>query len=339
MRAETARSAIGWVDERSPTYQAAISSVQQIALTNTISAHLWGVNAVAISPDNQRLVSGSADKTLKIWDLATGDQIRVLDNGEQVTAVAISPKGFTFASGGSDRTVKLWGIESGKLLWSFEGHSGWILAVTFSPDGKILASGSADGTVKLWDLASATLTQTLSGHTSQVVSLAFSTREPLLASGSDDGTIKLWDTTTGKLLQTWQSNSSRVRSVAISPDGKILASGSESGTIQLYGLHTGELLRTLHRQSGAVQSLAFMPLGGTSGAETLILAIGGGSLDSTIELWDASKGQHLRTLTGHRDTVHSLSISADGTILTSGSEDNTIKIWRVPQTGQISIEK
>ncbi|GAB4294220.1 MAG: hypothetical protein Fur0025_30780 [Oscillatoriaceae cyanobacterium] len=339
MRAETARSAIGWVEERSPTYQAAISSVQQIALTNTISAHLWGVNAVAISPDNQRLVSGSADKTLKIWDLATGDPILVLDNhGEQVSAVAVSPKGFTFASGGSDRTVKLWGIESGKLLWSFEGHSGWILAVAFSPDGNILASGSADGTVKLWDLASATLTHTLSGHTSQVVSLAFSPREPLLASGSDDGTIKLWDTTTGKVLQTWQSNSSRVRSVAISPDGKILASGSESGTIQLYGLHTGELLRTLHRQSGAVQSLAFMPESRT-GSETLILAIGGGSLDSTIELWDASIGQHLRTLTGHRDTVHSLSISADGTILTSGSEDNTIKIWRVPQTGQISIEK
>ncbi|HIK10767.1 MAG TPA: serine/threonine protein kinase [Oscillatoriaceae cyanobacterium M33_DOE_052] len=338
MRRETATNMVKM--SRSPDAISAIYSLQQIALTNTISAHLWGVNAIAISPDNRLLVSGSADKTLKIWDLATGDQRQVLDhNGEQVSAVAVSPKGFTFASGGSDRTVKLWGLESGKLLWTFEGHSGWVLAIAYSPDGNILASASADGTVKLWELASATLTHTLSGHTSQVVSLAFSPREPLLASGSDDGTIKLWNTTTGKLLQTWQSNSWRVRSVAISPDGKILASGSESGTIQLYSLHTGELLRTLHRQSGAVQSLAFMPLGATSGAETLILAIGGGSLDSTIELWDASKGEHLSTLTGHRDTVHSLSISADGTILTSGSEDNTIKIWRLPSTGQISIEK
>ena len=300
------------------------SSFKKIALNQTISGHTWAVTSVAISPDGQFLVSGSFDKTVKIWHLPSGELLHNLDDHSQgVGSVSVSPDGQSLASGSGVGRIRLWQLSTGQELRAVDGHSSLVLALAYSPDGRTLASGSEDGTVKLWDVETGELQYALSGHSDRVWSVAFNPRSPLLASSSYDGTIKLWNINTGKLLHTLRSNSTRVFSVAISPNGKILASGSSNGTIQLWQLSTGQVLRTLHRHYSAVQSMAFSPDG-------LTLVTSGGSLDPTIKLWDLDTGELLGVLDGHSDSVHSLSISSDGKFLASGSEDNTIKIWQVP---------
>ncbi|KYG02678.1 hypothetical protein BE21_54600 [Sorangium cellulosum] len=131
----------------------------------TLYGHGDGVKACAISPDGQRIVSGSRDETLKVWDLATGKLLFTLEgHGDGVKACAISPDGQHVVSGSRDETVKVWDLATGKLLSTLEGHAGWINACAFSPDGQRIVSASNDGTLKVWGLATGELLSTLEEH-------------------------------------------------------------------------------------------------------------------------------------------------------------------------------
>jgi WD40 repeat protein len=121
------------------------------------------------------VASGSSDKTVKLWDPATGTLQQTLEgHSDLVWAVAFSPDGKLVASASHDKTVKLWDPATGTLQQTLEGHSDLVLAVAFSPDGKLVASGSYDKTVKLWDPATGTLQQTLEGDYYSVRAVAFS---------------------------------------------------------------------------------------------------------------------------------------------------------------------
>jgi len=118
-----------------------------------LSGHTGSVNSVAFSPDGRSALSGSADRTLKLWDVASGKEIRTFsgDTGS-VFSVAFSPDGRSVLSGSDDNTLKLWDVASGKEIRSFSGHTWWVRSVAFSPDGRSVLSGSRDCTLKLWDL-------------------------------------------------------------------------------------------------------------------------------------------------------------------------------------------
>lgn len=310
-----------------PTAQ---NAFQKASLAKTLYSHTGGVNAVAISRDGQYLASGSVDKTVKIWDLGTGELLLTLTgHTREVWAIAISPDGKTLASGSGDRRIKLWDMATGELRHTLSGHSGQVSALAFSPDGQKLASGSYDNTIKLWDTDTGTELRTLDGHTDWVTALAFSPNGKTLASASADSTVKLWDLGAGCADEqpcapprTLYRHFSPVESLAISPDGKTLASGSRDGTINLWDLGAGEQRDSLFGHSASVSALAFTPDGQT-------LASGGGPLEDTIWLWNLRNSQLLRTLSGHTDTVHGLAISRNGQIMVSGSEDDSIKVWRL----------
>jgi WD40 repeat protein len=300
--------------------------------------HNHHVNAVAFSPDGIRVLSGSADRTLKLWDTATGQLLRTFEGHlEPISSVAFSPDGARVLSGSWDKTLKLWDAATGQLLHTFEGHSQKVTSVAFSPDGDLLVSGSNDNTVKLWNVATGNVLRTFEGHSMQVKSVAFSSKGDRVLSGSEDKTVKLWDPATGQLLHTFEAQSASINAVAFSPDGGRVLAGGDEATLLLWDSRNGQLLRTFERFTAdyfftSITSVAFSPDG------SLVLT---GSWDGTLKILNTTTGQLVRGLGVHSEHadgmlyfVNSVSFSPDGGQLLSGGNDTQVKLWD-RATGQL----
>ena len=159
-----------------------------------LKGHTASVQGVAFSPDGQRLASASVDQTVKVWDVATGQQSLTLNgHTKEVWSVAFSPDGQQLASASYDQTIKVWDAVTGQEALTLHGHTNEVNSVAYSPNGQRLASASWDHTVKVWHVGTGHELLTLKGHTWSVVSVAFSPDSQRLASASHDGTVKLWD--------------------------------------------------------------------------------------------------------------------------------------------------
>ncbi len=282
------------------------------------SGHAGGVDAVAFSPDGRWALSGSIDETVKLWEVATGREVRTFPkNDVGVMAVAFSPDGRWALTGGGG-LLKLSEIATGRLLRTFTGHRSAVVSIAFSPDGRTAISGSWDGTARLWDVATGREMRTFIGHSKAVRSVAFSPDGQSVLSGSQDKTIRLWDVATGRLLQALTGHVDDVRSVAFSPDGQSVLSGSLDKTVRLWDVASGRIVRTFsgHLPKG-VWAVAFAP----NGRRVL-------STDGMVpRLWDVATGHELRTFTGHTHVVHAVAFSPDGRMVLSGSTDKTLRLW------------
>src|SRR4028118_785559 len=190
-------------------------------LLRTLEGHSNSVNAVAVTADGKRAISGSFDKTIKVWGLTTGKELFTLKgHSDSVNAVAVTGDGKRAISGSSDNTIKVWDLTTGKEQFTLKGHSDSVKAVAVTPEGKRAISASWDTTIKVWDLATRNELFTLEGHSNWVNAVAVTEDGKRALSGSWDKTIKVWDLTTGNELFTLEGHSDWVNAVAVTEDGK-----------------------------------------------------------------------------------------------------------------------
>ncbi len=295
---------------------------QPFVLARSLTAHGGGVNSVVFSPDGRQLASASDDDLVKIWEMATGSEIRSLaGHRDQVHSVAYSPDGRWLASGSRDKTIRLWDAASGREVKTLAGRLGYVYALAFSPDGRRLATASREKTVGIWDVGTGSEDQTLAGHSERVKAVAFSSDGRWLASGGDDMTVLVWDLASGQ-SRTLGAHTDFVRAVAFSPDGQLLASGSQDGTAKIWQVAAGREVRTLKGHRSWVTSVAFSPDGRW---------LASGSDDTTVKIWEVSTGREVQTLRGQNANVESVAFSPDGRWLACGSLPHTITLWRQPE--------
>jgi WD40 repeat protein/serine/threonine protein kinase len=288
--------------------------------------HWQVVASVAFHPAGRLLASGGDDRTLRLWDLGTGQEIRTLQCSNPVRSVAYSPDGRRLASGGKGVELKIWDVETGQLEHDLPGHKGWVLGVAFHPDGKRLASACVDQTVRIWDVEKGRLLLTLTGHTKDVTSVAYSPDGKRLATGSSDQTIRLWDADQGgPALATLKGHTAKVLSIAYSPIGKYLASSGSDRSVRLWDLATGkEVSQPL--KGSIVPQIIFSPDG---------TGLAGGSASSAnAQLLDVDTGQVIRVFQKDGATISSLAFSRDGRYLVAGGRDGAVKVWEVA-TGRL----
>ncbi|KAK4118487.1 WD40 repeat-like protein [Parathielavia appendiculata] len=289
------------------------------ACLQTLEGHSDYVWSVAWSHDATRLASASRDKTVKVWDPATGQCVSTFEgHSSWVISVAWSHDATRLASASDDETVKIWDPTTGQCVSTFGGHRGGVLSVIWSHDSARLASASDDMTIKIWDPVTGQCVSTLEGHRGGVLSVVWSHGSARLASASDDGTVKIWNLVTGQCVSTLEDHRGGVLSVAWSHDASRLASASDDKTVKIWDPATSQCVSTLEGHRDPVYLAAW-----SHDASRLASA----SYDKTVKIWDPANSQCVWMREDHRDTVNSVAWSYDRTRLASASDDDTVKIW------------
>ncbi|CDF38978.1 WD40-repeat containing protein [Chondrus crispus] len=289
--------------------------------------HKSRMNCVAMSGDGRRVVSGSGDRSVRVWDVETGAQVgeALVGHTGWVRSVAMSGDGRHVVSGSDDKSVRVWDVETGAQVGeALVGHTAWVGSVAMSGDGRRVVSGSGDRSVRVWDVETgAQVGEALVGHTSWVWSVAMSGDGRRVVSGSEDGSVQVWDVETGAQVgEALVGHTGSVDSVAMSGDGRRVVSGSDDGSVRVWDVETGaQVGEALVGHTNWVRSVAM------SGDGRRVVS---GSGDKSVRVWDVETGAQVgEALVGHTDWVRSVAMSGDGRRVVSGSDDGSVRVWDV----------
>lgn len=305
--------------------------------------HTAGVNAVGITTDGRYIVSGGSDKTLRLWELETGQCIRVFKGHKgEVNTLAMIPDGQFFVSGSRDSTLRLWDLNAGKCLKIFKGHDDDVNTAAVTPDGKLVVSGSSDCSLRLWELQTGKCLRVFKEHPAcrDMDGLNRLIRSSNYEFAYHDFLTNLahavnYNTETA----TFFGHADHVKAVAVTKNGKYIISGGDDNTLRLWDLHTGKCLWLFGGHKGgvgaAVRAAAVSPCGR--------YAISGGS---TVQFWKISKKtvrRHLWGIVGekchrrfkaHEEGVNAMAVTPKGNkIVVASSWENNLKVYKL-RTGK-----
>ncbi|HAQ61376.1 TPA: hypothetical protein DCR49_05160 [Candidatus Delongbacteria bacterium] len=290
--------------------------------------HSDGITAIAFSPDGKFLISGSHDKTVRLWDVSTGKEIRTFyGHTGQIHDVEFSSDGMNILSGASGNSMILWNVSSEIPLKSFTPKSSEkqpaVCSVAFSKEGRYVLSGSGDtgsmGELILWDLMSGEKVTNFIGHKVRVVAVDISEDGNNLLSSYWDGTFKLWNKSSTSSEFTFKGHTKYVSSVSFSRSKKYILSSSYDNTIKLWDFKKREIIKTFNGHKTKVFCAKFSPDG------NLIATCGD---DRFISIFNTNTGKQIKIIDGMDKEFRSLDFSSDGKRIAAASE-NKIKIWDI----------
>ena len=279
--------------------------------------HSFDVSSVTYSPDEDHIVSGGGDGTIRIWERSSCAIVRTLRAPKEgFSAVAVSPASKNIISGSAD-IVRVWDIASGHNVRTMKGHGSWVECVAVSKDGKWVASGSRDQTVRLWVLSDGKCQHIFTGHSDYVRAVSFSPKGDRIVSGSDDCSIRVWGVTSGDLEITLDGHSEYVTSVQFTPDGDHILSSSIDKTLRIWDVKTGDCVHTIQVNTKYLNSVAV-----SKGSQHII----SGDSSGLARVWDLSSGSLLNSFqTGSR--VNCVDISSDSTQIVAAGEEGGLCLW------------
>ncbi|MCA9055330.1 MAG: WD40 repeat domain-containing protein, partial [Planctomycetaceae bacterium] len=265
------------------------------------TGHANDISSLALTADGDRLITGSYDNSILIWDTKSQRTERsITGHTGWVVDIDISDDGATILSGSYDQTAALWDAKTGELKFRLAKHQAPILSVALSANGKRALTTSLDFQMMLWDAGSGKHLQTFPHF---ALNCAIDGAGRMAITPGDDGAAVLWDLTGGHMLRTLDSHDRDVASVAISRDGRFAATGSKDEDVILWNTATGEVVHKLSGHHASVTSVAFSPDG---------RRLATGSDDQSAMLWDVASGDRLQTFV-QTDSVSDIALDRSGT--------------------------
>ncbi|WP_437312689.1 nSTAND1 domain-containing NTPase [Sorangium sp. So ce385] len=295
-------------------------------VARAVLIHPDGVVHATYSPDGERIVTASWDKTARVWNAdGTGEPLVLRGHEDRVWSAVFSPDGRRIATASQDRTVRVWSADGTGEPLVLRGHDAEVLEAAFSPDGKRIVTASWDKTARVWNADGTGEPLVLRGHGDGVYSAAFSPDGKRIVTASWDETARVWNADgTGEPL-VLRGHGDGVYSAAFSPDGKRIVTASADKTARVWNADgTGEPL-VLHGHDAPVYSAAFSPDG-----KRIVTA----SADKTARVWNADGTGEPLALRGHEDGVYFAAFSPDGKSIVTTSYDATARVWNAGDAGE-----
>ncbi|HET6576059.1 MAG TPA: hypothetical protein VFG68_20830, partial [Fimbriiglobus sp.] len=295
------------------------------ATVRTYVGHAGKLNALGVTPDGKLLVTGSDDKTVRVWDVAGGKQLFTFQgHTDAVTAIAIRPDGKQAASGSEDGSIRLWPLSATDEHRAFTEATDFVWSVAVSPDGKQFAAAGADRTVRVYDTLSGKLVKTLTGHKGAIPAVTF-VGNGSVASASGDKLVKVWDIATGTATDL-SGHGSAVLAVAADDAGKLLVSGSVDKSVNGWDPASGKELWTWTGKSAAC-AVAVRKDGkrvavGTADGWLTILAPAGSGEPKVVG-----------AVSAHGAGVAGVAFSPDGARAATCGGDGLVRIWDLSGDG------
>ena len=297
----------------------------------SLTGHSREVYSVAITSDGRHVVSGSEDKTLRMWELGSGRCVHTMKESRgAVWKIALTSES-QYALTSSEEMLRVWDLLSGSRVHNLIGHESGVNSVVITFDGQYVISGGYDKTVRIWKLKSGQCIHTLVRHIGYVQSVA-TTPDSKYAVSCDSRILYVWEIENGLFVRALTGHSGDIKTIAISPDGKYVVTGGQTGpyfdTLRVWEIANGNCVQILKGHTGWVNSLAFTHDG---------LHVVSCCEDNTLKVWEITNGKCVSTLEGHTGSVRTAAITPDGRYAVSGSSDNTLRVWELFSGRCISI--